>query len=1111
MPAKNISANDIFLAIQTPEKLLENPTMRLTDEQQLAVEAKTDSAVMVIAGAGSGKTELMAIRVLWLVANGYARPEEILGLTFTRKAASELSRRIINGLSDLNRTEFWPESLKDGFANPVISTYNAYANTLFRDYALQLGYEPESTLLTDGGQYQLAKKVVLDYASSLGTDLDDAEVTLKTAIEGVISLAASLNDNLATGEQVKKVASSVREQINRVTGGAPLPATHQAFFAGLFKTEVIADLAEIYRQKKLEQGLVDYSDQVALAERAVSLIPEAKTRERELHRFVLLDEYQDTSFLQTRLLEALYADHPVFAVGDPNQSIYGWRGASSTNLNEFVAKFSTSESKPVIQLTLSTSWRNPKVVLDAANVTAAPLATLPDFAEGRGIAKTKVVKLESRPGAGEGLIHVDWQEDIVQESIAVASWLKAKMTEGGKEASAAVLFRLRHSMSLFVSELQRQGLDVDVVGLSGLLEMPEIIDLVSALKVVHSPNAGSQLIRLLAGPRWRIGPKDIQRLHRWSRKLSKQANESLASEVDEPLGPEYEASLVDALDLLVDFEKATLYGMSDESLRRLREAGHFLRDLRSQTGLPLIDFVKFVARELQLDIELAANPRLVNPMAHLNAFFGMVANYSANSSAYLGAFIEWLDFAESREKLDVPTVSQKKGVVQVLTVHSAKGLEWDYVAVPNMVVGEFPQKPKTTKAWFTSGVLPFELRGDRDSLPRVDLTWAAKPADFGKVKDQLSADMKTHLEREERRLAYVAFTRPKKELLLTGSVWKTSGGARVISPYVLELLDMNDSRISISGSDTRELPIYLSDTNPLEEHAITQTWPADPLGEAHREKVVAAAEETKKHSTKDSAEKLEHLGNEKTSASATLAKRINHEISSLVLEAQLAESRSNRVKLPVRIPASAFKDFVKAPKEVAEKFRRPLPERPFEATMTGTLFHSWVEQRFGMVATTEVVDEFSDALMHSEDSTPEKLETLQANFEKSRFAALKAREIETEIQVTIGQNTFICKIDAVFDVPEGDSELPGKTIEIVDWKTGAPPATPAEEAERALQLALYRMAYSIRHNIAEEEIAVCLYYVNADKIVRPEVLNSRAVIETWNSVLASFEVEDSSS
>lgn len=1106
MSAKSISANEIFLAIQPPEKLLENPSMRLTHEQQRAVETETTGATLVIAGAGSGKTELMAIRVLWLVANEHARPEQILGLTFTRKAASELSRRITNGLADLNKTDFWPQSLRDGYANPVISTYNAYANSLFRDYALQLGYEPESTLLTEGAQYQLAKRVVLDYASSLGNDLDDAEVTLKTAIEGVISLAASLNDNLSTGAEVKAVAEEVRAQILRVTGGAALPANHQAFFAGLFKTEVIADLAEIYRRKKLEQGLVDYSDQVALAERAVQLIPEVRTRERETHRFVLLDEYQDTSFLQTRLLEALYADHSVFAVGDPNQSIYGWRGASSTNLNEFVAKFSTSESAPVVQHTLSTSWRNPKVVLDAANVTAGPLAFLPSFAQDRGIAKTKVVKLESRPGAVDGVIHVDWQEDIVQEAFAVSSWLKRKMVEGGKDASAAVLFRLRHSMAHFVAELESQGLDVDVVGLSGLLEMPEIIDLVSALKVVHSPNAGGQLIRLLAGPRWRIGAKDIQRLHRWSRKLSKQANESLAGETDRGLGPEYEASLVDSLDLLVDFEKATLYGMSEESLRRLRDAGQFLRDLRGQTGLPLIDFVKFVARELQLDIELAANPRRVNPMAHLNAFFGLVANYASNSAAYLGAFIEWVDFAESREKLEVATVSQKKGVVQVLTVHSAKGLEWDYVAVPNLVQGEFPQKPKSAKAWFSSGVLPYQLRGDSDSLPRVDLLWASKPADFGKVKDLLAEEMKTYLEREERRLAYVAFTRPKRELYLSGSMWKNTGGAREISPYVLELLEMKDPRIVIvETSATGQLPVFEADSNPLQEHAITQTWPADPLGEAHRIRLVAAASEASGQAGPNSKPKLQELGEAGKSEEHQLAKRFNQEINSLVLEAQLAEQKSNEVKLPVRIPASRFKDFINNSEEVAETFRRPIPERPFEATMTGTLFHSWVEQRFGLVASTEVIDQEPEQFEGYADFSSEKLEDLQENFENSRFATLRAREIETEIQVTIEQNTFICKIDAVFDVAPDDPELPGMLIEIVDWKTGEPPKTIEEESERALQLALYRMAYSRRHNIPEDKISVCLYYVGANKVLRPKVLSATEVIDSWKQVLARFE------
>ena len=224
----------------------------------------------------------------------------------------------------------------------------------------------------------------------------------------------------------------------------------------------------------------------------------------------------------------------------------------------------------------------------------------------------------------------------------------------------------------------------------------------------------------------------------------------------------------------------------------------------------------------------------------------------------------------------------------------------------------------------------------------------------------------------------------------------------------------------------------------------------------------------------------------------------------MVHEAQVLESNASRVKLPVRIPASRFKDFVKDPQAMAEKFRRPVPEKPYLATMTGTLFHTWVEQRYGLVANTEVLDSLGDLIDELEVQSPDALEALQANFDKSRWATMTAREVESEIQVTIDQNTFICKIDAVFDVAPDDRDLPGKTIEIVDWKTGVPPQGDEEIAERALQLALYRMAYSLRHGIPEDQIAVCLYYVADDVVLRPEVLTIEEVKAKWRGVLESF-------
>jgi DNA helicase-2/ATP-dependent DNA helicase PcrA len=230
------------------------------------------------------------------------------------------------------------------------------------------------------------------------------------------------------------------------------------------------------------------------------------------------------------------------------------------------------------------------------------------------------------------------------------------------------------------------------------------------------------------------------------------------------------------------------------------------------------------------------------------------------------------------------------------------------------------------------------------------------------------------------------------------------------------------------------------------------------------------------------------------------------EVEALIQDLALTEERAKLVRLPVRIPASRFKDFIKKPQEMAETYRRPMPSEPYAETMKGTLFHSWIEARYGIVSNADELDDPGQALVELDEITPQQLEDLKANFEQSRWAKLKPREVEVEIQVTIKENTFICKIDAVFDVAENDLELTGKTIEIVDWKTGKPPADDKEEDERALQLALYRMAYSQHFAIPEDKIAVCLYYVGQNAVVRPKnVLSRDDLVAKWHEVLESFE------
>ena len=1130
MSAKEISADEIYVALQRAKPKPSKKIYHLTPEQQDAIQASDTQPVLVIAGAGSGKTELMAIRVLWLVANGKAKPQDILGLTFTRKAASELSKRINNGLLDLTKTEFWPTDLdKQSFGLPEISTYNSYANNLFRDNAILLGYEPESQLLSEGSAYQLARSVVLKEAGDLGAEFDETEVSLNRAVELTLDLAAELNDNLTEANAVRDRVEELRQELNRITGGAPLGITNEKELRGAFTTAAVVELAERYRDEKRIQGFVDYSDQVALAFRAVRAHPEIVTREKSIHRVVLLDEYQDTSFLQTELLRTLFQDHAVMAVGDPNQSIYGWRGASATNLNEFLETFSSKSEAPVIQKPLTTSWRNPRVVLQAANIIKAPLAQLATYQLGRGLVATNVRDLQASPEAERGSIDVLWEEHMTDEAKGVAEWMKARMisdadlTSSGeateseedepsrKLPTGAVLVRKKRYMHLFVSELQDAGLDVEVIGLGGLLEMPEIVDLVCALKVIHSPNSGAALIRLLAGPRWRMAPKDLARLHRWSRSISKLSDKKLVEVAEKDLGSEYDASLVDALDLLAEEKKESMYGMSADSLRRFVDAAKLFRELRAQNGLPLVEFVKLVARELHLDVELAANVRRVNPFANLNSFNNIVANYAGSSGGYLGHFLEWLDYVSANEKLESVSASVRPGTVQVLTVHSAKGLEWDYVAVPALTSGDFPNKPTSKKAWLTAGVLPYSLRGDARSLPELELSHLTQTKQISGAIKVLKEQMGIHYEREERRLAYVAFTRPKRELLLSGARWKAhakddSKEFSDPSPYLTELLDANFPGINlIKSSPTGGLPEYESLTNPRPLSSSIETWPSDPLGASHRLKVESAATAVSDNIV-ENPEGREVIRQRELDQPAL---DLLAEVKLLVDEATAAESRARQVNLPVRIPASRFKDFVKNPEAMAQQYRRPLPSEPFKATMEGTLFHNWVEQRFGVVSSHDRVDAAQiDQLLEELEESSASLEALKETFASSRWANRKPIAIESEIQVTIEANTFICKLDAVFDARE-DSGLEGYEVEIVDWKTGIAPKTDDEIAERALQLALYRMAYSRRTGIPEQKIAVCLYYVSENVEITPKrVLSSAELVELWNETLAKCSTLD---
>ncbi|MGZ8804702.1 MAG: 3'-5' exonuclease, partial [Microbacterium sp.] len=811
-------------------------------------------------------------------------------------------------------------------------------------------------------------------------------------------------------------------------------------------------------------GVLDFSDQVAGALDVVRTHPVVADDLRERFRVVLLDEYQDTSVVQTDLLATLFAGTAVMAVGDPHQAIYGWRGASAGNLGGFSGSFSPQAS--CAQYSLLTSWRNSADVLAAANAVLAPLAAS---------AVVPVHELRARPAAPRGAVELAFDADLDTEADRVAEWfahVRSERAAGSRTTTGAILFRSKKHMVRFGDALGRRGIPHRILGLGGLLSTPEVVDVVCTLRVLSDPSAGSSLIRLLAGPRWAIGLPDLRELAALARRIARHdaALQPLAPEVVARIrgsAGDDDGSLVDALDFVLRHktDHGWLEPFTPAARERLREAAGVFAGLRRAAGMPIPELVRLIELELRLDVELAANEsrgpaRIAS--AQLRAFVDELhAFLAADESGSIGNLLAWLDHAEQLDEFAPRTEPPEDDVVQLLTIHGSKGLEWDAVAVVRLVKDELPSMPRDTKGWLGFGILPYSFRGDSRWLPTLPWERDAAPTQQD-LKAEIDAFIAANRARqldEDRRLAYVAVTRARDHLLLTGAAWSGTKRPRARSVFLTEIAD--GLGVDLPDDEPGEDP-YLGERRMLQ-------WPIDPLG-SRRAAVERAAEVVE---------------------SAMSAPRVEPERDvALLLAERAARQGPSTDAAPTRIAASRYKEFVSDYAGTVARISRPLPERPFRQTRLGTLFHAWVEQRSGKVGMVRSLD---DALWELDDDGPATtasaedaavLARLQANFAASEWAELSPLEVETEIDFTdVGldgrPHVIICKLDAVFRRDDR-----GGRIEIVDWKTGAPPRTAAEREERMLQLELYRRAYHAMHGVPLEEIDVALYYVADDLILR---------------------------
>ncbi len=1059
--------------IDTPEELaaVMRTPYAVSGQQWAAISAPLAPAV-VIAGAGSGKTTLMAARVVYLVVTGQVRPDEVLGLTFTTKAASELRRKIHDALTAAGALEQPAELPEDGSGDvlePTVATYNAYAAGLLTDHGLRIGHEPDTRVITDAARYQLGARAVDRYTGDVRY-LSDHPATV---IQNLLALDSAMSEHLVGPDAVRAIDADARAGFERalaeeVAGKGRVTyreAVEKAISAIDRRAELLG-LVEGYRRLKRDLGLMDFSDQIELGARLASEQPDVGELERARFKVVLLDEYQDTSVAQAAMLSRLFSGgHPVTAVGDPNQAIYGWRGASVSNILNFADTFPSADGRPVPTYPLTVNRRSDARILEVANRLAAPLY------DKYGQVEPLVAKPEAQTGTVTTRVfethaaELEWLVDAVAEA-------HGALPDQGGWAGIGVLTRDNaHAEDVF-DALTGAGIPVEIVGLSGLLRLPEVAEIVATLHLLHDVTANAALLTLLTGPRWAIGPRDL-------RLLSRRAHE-IAGRQGRGAGPEsVTAHLLEIADGIDPAEVPSLddaladpgeHPYSPEALERFALLAAELRMLRTYVGEPLLDIVRRIIDTSGTDVELASavSPAAAARRDNLDLFVKAVAEFQAvDGDVTLPALLAYLTAEDDQGNgLDVATPTEADSV-KLLTVHRSKGLEWDSVFLVGVCETRFPSNRSRTLWTSSPAILPAPLRGDAPDLPQL--------AGHDKAAlDAYRAAIRDHDAEEELRLGYVAFTRAARRLAVSSYLWSPRATPFGPSSYQQVVRDQLDDWAEPVES-WLDKP-QRGDPNPYDAVDPSRPWPLTGTGREAALRIEAAGRVRAADPT------APDLGLDMIEAARVA--EWDAELDRLLAEAHRDRSPDVVVPLPSSLSATALGRLRDDPETFARELARPMPRPPSSAARFGTRFHAWVEARFGQQDLFDYDDLPGRADAGIDDDSD--LKELVATFEAGPFATRTPHQVEAPFALVLGGQVVRGRIDAVYaeDLPDA-----GEGYLVVDWKTNrAATADP-------LQLALYRLAWAELHGLPLERVRAAFYYVRTGEVVEPTDLPDRPALE----------------
>lgn len=715
------------------------PRLQPTLEQQ-AILAAPLQPLRIAAGAGTGKTTTIALLVHELVTERGVAPEEILGLTFTQKAAAELADRI----------RVLAAGVGPGREGEV-HTYHGFAAQLVREFGALVGVDRRASVITPTFSRQLLLEILQRRR------FEHLDSTWLGLVDSVQRLGSALGDHLV---DVDALADSADAE-------DPWPA----------RLELLGAWRE-YQAEKRRLGVVDYADLIGSAVELVEGHPDVASRVRGRYSAVLLDEYQDTNPAQRILLQRVFGDgFPVIAVGDSDQTIYEWRGATPDNFADFPIHFPKADGSPATDRKLTLNRRSDRRIIDLANRIRAQIGTNSD-------------PLVARPDAGDGFVGVRWATDAVAEADWIADEATRLHERGFAWRDMAVLFRKNRHIALIHDALLQRGIPVEVANLGGLLSVPEVADLRAWMRILQSPEDGPALLRILLGPRYRLGLGDLAHLSAWARRAPGGTPDDEADLDHERLPAHTMVEAIEHLDELSGLEPR-----ARDALARFRS--EYRRLLEVTQGASLVELARTVLDVTGTWQEVEAMSASARLSARLNLyrFLDLAEEWSPlEGKPSLAAFLAHLDLMEQNpaDELDAARLSGEDAMA-MLTVHRAKGLEWDVVFIPAVTKQDFPARPQAypdpyTKAQF----LPHEWR--RDTPPPFD---ASTPPD--EAKDILREENL----RQEWRTAYVAVTRARHRLYVSGAHWYGSPAPtqRPSEPSVLFELVASTAGVEDLGFD----------------------------------------------------------------------------------------------------------------------------------------------------------------------------------------------------------------------------------------------------------------------------------------------------------------------